>query len=176
MSVSKMLRLALAVATVLLSANGALAHRMLVDALVRKDGKVQVEAFFPDGSPVKNMKVEIFSPDGSLFKEGKTDMEGRFLVTPTGPAGTWRAVVTGMMGHRAETKFEVGTLAGSEEAIHVKPPVRVSKETKGLAHREEIPWFRIIAGLGFIFGLAALIMQLKLQSEWRQKHASAGNR
>lgn len=175
MHVSKMLGLALVVVTVLLSANGGLAHKILVDALVREDGKVQVEAFFPDGSPAKNMKVEIFSPDGSLFKEGKTDMEGRFLVTPIGPAGTWGAVVTGMMGHRAETKFEVGTLAVSKEAIHMKPPMEVSRETKGLAHKKGIPWFRIIAGLGFIFSLAALIMQLKLQSEWRQKHASTGN-
>ncbi len=167
---NRILALILAMAGLIFIARAALAHKILVDCLVKEEGTVQIEAFFPDGSPAKKVKVEVFRSDGSLFIEGKTDTEGRFFLHPGRPLGPWRVVVTGTMGHAAETQFEltgeVKEKEGPEKAAVSKP------EAKRLAHKEATPWFKIIAGLGFIFGLSSFIFILKLRSERKRKNAS----
>jgi hypothetical protein len=164
---------------------------MLGDALVHADGTVLIEAFFPDGSPVKNMKVEVFKPDGSLFIESKTDQKGQVIINPKGPTGMWKAVIIGKMGHRTEVEFEItpDSLGGaegersklgepqvSEEIIPKEVPYK-SHQPKAirLAHKEETPWFQIIAGLAFILALTSLIMQLKSRQERKSGNASARN-
>lgn len=150
----------------------ALAHKILIDAYRQEDGQISVEAFFPDGSPAKNCKVEIFTEDGRIFKKGRTDEEGQFMFKPEGAAGTYKAVVTGTMGHRAEISFEMG-----EPKAPVQEPEAVSEvkpQKIKLSHKEKFPWLEIIAGLGFIFGLSSFILCLKLRSEL--KNASTRNR
>lgn len=150
----------------------ALAHKMLIDALVEEDGTVLVQAFFPDGSPAKNCKVEIFTEEGRLFKEGLTDKEGQFIFRPEGAAGTYKAVATGTMGHKGQVSFEIGKpKAPSEEAEGLG---EVKPQKMRLTHKEKFPWLEIIAGLGFIFGLSSFILCLKLRSEL--KNASTRNR
>ena len=167
---SKILAVVLAMAGLIFIARAALAHKMLVDCLVNEEGTVQIEAFFPDGSPAKKLKVEVFRPDGSLFIEGRTDMEGRFFLRPGEPLGTWRVVATGTTGHRAKAQFEL-TGEIKEKGMPEKDVVP-TPEAKRLAHKEAVPWFKIIAGLGFIFGLSSFILSLKLRSEIKGKHAS----
>jgi len=175
----------------LLRTSQALSHKMLGDALVNADGTVLIEAFFPDGSPVKNMQVEVFKPDGSLFIESKTDQKGQVIINPKGPKGIWKAVIIGKMGHRTEVEFEItpDSLGGAEgekaklgesqasgKLIREEDPCK-SHQPKAtrLAHKEETPWFQIIAGLAFILALTSLIMQLKSRQERKSGNASTRN-
>jgi len=129
-----------------------MAHKMLVDSWLQPDGTVLIEAFFPDGSPAKGTRVEVYRPDGSLYKTLETNSQGQVTLRPIGPQGSWRVVVRGKMGHRAETGF---LFTPSRYKGHPLPQERVS-----LAHPEGIPWVKIIAGLALIFSLASLFMQL----------------
>ena len=170
MGKNRIFAVVLAMAGLIFIARAALAHRMLVDCLVNEERTVQIEVFFPDGSPAKKVKVEVFEPDGSLFIEGKTDMEGRFFLHPHRTPGTWRVVATGAMGHRAKAQFE---LTGEiKEKGRPEKDVVPTPGAKRLAHKEAIPWFEIIAGLGFIFGLSSFILSLKLRSQIKGKNAS----
>jgi nickel transport protein len=149
----------------------AFAHKMLIDALSQEDGTVLIEALFQDGSPAKNCKVEIFAEDGTPLKEGVTDENGRFVFKPEG-AATYKAVVTGTLGHRAEVSF---VIEKSEEVAEKaeRPSENIPPKMK-ISTKEQFPWLEIIAGLGFIFGLSSFILCLKLRSEL--KNAFTRNR
>ncbi|KPJ57661.1 MAG: hypothetical protein AMS15_09830 [Planctomycetes bacterium DG_23] len=156
----------------LFSPTAAFAHKMLIDAFAQEDETILVEALFPDGSPVKNCKVEIFAEDGRLFKEGTTDEDGRFVLKSEGATGTYKAVVTGTLGHRAEVSFAIEKF--EEVAEEAERPSEISPQKMKLSPKEKFPWLEIIAGLGFIFGLSSFILCLKLRSEF--KNASTRNR
>lgn len=147
----------------------AFAHKMLIDTLVNKDGTVLIEAFFPDGSPAKNTKIEVFSPAGSLFTKGTTNESGQFIVTPEEKPGTWKAVAEGKMGHKTSTEFEIGAGVGEKEPVKLAEKEEESRpKRKKLTHKEPIPWYNIISGLGFIFGVSAFIISLKLRAELKK--------
>jgi len=153
----------------------ALAHKMMMDAMVNDDGTVLLEAFFPDGSPAKNTKVEVFLPDGSQFVEGTTNADGQFIFTPEKEAGVWKAVATGKMGHKTSAEFEIVAGVSAEEqteSIKEAKPAR-----KRIAHKEPIPWNQIISGFGFIFGISAFIISLKLRADLKRlKNALSSTR
>ena len=145
------------------------AHKMLMDVLVNKDGTVQIEAFFPDGTLAKNVKIEAFSPDASLFVEGQTNEYGQFIITPVEKSGIWKAVATGKMGHRVSTEFEISAGVSKKEPKELVEKEKESKpKRKKLARKEPIPWYHIISGLGFIFGVSAFIISLKLRAELKR--------
>ncbi|MFW6119088.1 MAG: hypothetical protein ACOC7S_01985 [Planctomycetota bacterium] len=169
----------LAVLAVLVLTPDALAHKMLAVARVREDGTVRLQAVFPDGKPARDVKVEVRRPDGSLFTEGVTDERGELIVEPEGAAGRWSAAFTGSMGHRVETTFGVESAAPERTAPVARgaenredegeaPPQPAPEPSDG----EPVPWTRILAGLGFIFGLAAFLMCLKLRADLR-RHLTA---
>ena len=157
---------------VLFMPKSALAHKMMMDSMVNDDGTVLLEAFFPDGSPAKNTKIEVFSPDGSQFAEGTTNADGQFIFTPKKEAGIWKAVATGKMGHKTSAEFEIVAGVGAfeqTESIKEEPIEKKSKpEGKRIAHKEPIPWNQIISGLGFIFGISAFIITLKLKADLKR--------
>jgi len=167
--------IALALLVPLVLAPDALAHRMLAVARVRDDGTVQLQALFPDGKPARGVKVELRRPDGSLFRETVTSDHGELTIEPDGPPGRWSAVFTGSMGHRVETPFTLeGTrpeadpgvaeeAASGEDGEEIPP--QAGPEPAGA---EPVPWTRILAGLGFTFGLAAFLMCLKLRADLRR--------
>ncbi len=144
----------------LASGPAAFAHRMIAAARVREDGSVLLQAFFPDGTPARRVKVEVRRPDGSLFAELETDAEGKAVVKAEGAPGRWTARFVGSMGHATEAEFQV---AGAKPGA---PPAPAAQED--LVRREPVPWRDILAGLGFIFGLSALLMCLKLRRELRR--------
>ena len=149
-----------------------LAHKMMMDSMVNDDGTVLLEAFFPDGSPARNTKVEVFSPDGSLFTEGTTSEEGQFIFTPEKKAGIWKAVATGQMGHKTSAEFEIVAGASAEEQTESVKEEPIEKESKPvekrIAHKEPIPWNQIISGFGFIFGISAFVISLKLKADLKK--------
>ena len=150
----------------------ALAHKMMMDAMVNDDGTVLLEAFFPDGSPAKNTKVEVFSPDGSQVMEGTTNADGQFIFTPEKKMGVWKAVATGKTGHKTSAEFEMVAVVGSEEQTESIEEELVKGEPKSerkrIAHKEAIPWNQIISGFGFIFGISAFIISLKLKADLKK--------
>jgi hypothetical protein len=126
------------------------------------DGVVLLQAFFPDGGPARGVRVEIRRPDGSLFTSEQTDEEGRLTVRPDGAAGTWTARFIGSTGHAAEASFEVGEVPAAAIGPAAPPPIEGTTPAA-----ESFPWTECLAGLGFIFGLGALLMCLKLRAEVR---------
>jgi len=157
---------------VLLIPKIALAHKMMMDAMVNDDGTVLLEAFFPDGSPAKNTKVEVFSPDGSQVMEGTTNADGQLIFTPEKKTGVWKSVATGKMGHKTSAEFEITAGVSTKkqtEAIKEEPVEKESKPVgKRIVHKEPIPWNQIISGFGFIFGISAFVISLKLKADLKK--------
>lgn len=157
----------------LVSASGAFAHKMMAAATVRENGSVLLQAFFPDGSPARGVRVEVRRPDGSLFRAGETNEEGKMVARAQGPAGRWTAALIASAGHRTETEFtlrETGAEPKEPAASTVPKPAEAPAERPeepDLARRQPVPWFRLLAGLGFVLGLSAFIMCLKLRAEVR---------
>jgi len=176
------------VALALLLAVGqpARAHKMIAASRVYDDGMVLVQAFFPDGKPARGVEVKVSRPDGSVFLSSQTDDQGKLTVSPDGAAGEWTATFTGSMGHKTTCTFlvrqhEASSRAGSlpdppaqgaSPGDAAPPPVaRVTETAKqhgdSLAQAEPFPWANVLAGLGFIFGLSAFILCLKLRAQLR---------
>ncbi|MCX7822875.1 MAG: hypothetical protein N2260_05475 [Syntrophobacterales bacterium] len=85
----------------LLASSTAFPHKIQIFAYVN-GGKIFVESYFADGSPVRGGAVEAYSKDGSKVMEGKTDDKGMFsFPIPKDPLGL-KIVVDAGMGHRAE--------------------------------------------------------------------------
>ncbi|HIE04281.1 MAG TPA: carboxypeptidase regulatory-like domain-containing protein [Candidatus Latescibacteria bacterium] len=118
-------------------------HKLMVD-WIYEEGKVWIDAFFPDGRPARNVKVKVLRPDGSELRSGRTDEEGRFSFDP-GDGRRFKVIVQGSMGHRAKAEVTLG-----EET-------RVSHQ---LPYKVKIPWREVFSGLGYIFGGAGIILYL----------------
>jgi hypothetical protein len=153
----------------------ALAHKMMIDAMINDDGTVLLEAFFPDGAPAKNTNVEVFLPNGSRFVEGTTNTDGQFIFTPEREDGVWKAVATGKMGHKTSAEFEIVASISAEEQTELIREAQPAR--KKIAHKEPIPWNQILSGLGFIFGISAFVISLKLKADLdRLKNALTSTR
>lgn len=90
---------ALALALLLAVSGTALAHDVAVWAEVVK-GRVHVEAYFSDGSPVGDAPVEVSNAEGKILLTGHTNAKGAFDFTP--PAKTALTIsVSAGGGHTA---------------------------------------------------------------------------
>jgi len=93
-------QMGVAVVCILGTASPAAAHKASVFAAVQ--GKViSGEAYFRDGSPLRNAQVTVFDPAGAKLGETKTDAEGKFSFEPRRRCDH-RLVVDGGEGHAAE--------------------------------------------------------------------------
>jgi hypothetical protein len=144
---------------------GAQGQKLLVTAVSEADGALKVLAFFPDGKPAQDAPVAVISEDGHATVEGKTDDQGALKIARL-KAGHYRVEVGDPLGHRAETRVVIAGegLAPASGA----PPATVSGFP--VRFREALPWGNILGGLGFIFGLTAFLMVLRLRREMK-KHA-----
>ena len=141
------------------------AHRMLVDCMV-EDGTVLVDVFFPDGKPARNVKVEVYRSDESLYLSGETDAEGRFGFDP-GNETHFKVAAIGKLGHRAEQEVSLNeAMPGPSEKSEREDEVR---------QHEPIPLREIFAGLGYIFGVAGILMYLKARSDLKKADVSSGD-
>lgn len=146
----------------LLPAGGAQAHKLLVAAVAEADGALKVQAFFPDGAPAREVPVTLSPGDGRAALAGRTDSQGvcRFASLP---AGQYRVEVGDPLGHRAETRVVVGGGAPVQAAPTAK--AAPAAPAAGAPPGEPFPWMNLLAGLGFIFGITAFLMALKLRGE-----------
>jgi nickel transport protein len=98
----------LAVIASVIIATPAAAHKASAFATVQ--GKaISGEAYFRDGSPIRNAQVTVLDPDGGNLGETKTDPAGKFSFEPRRRCDH-RFVVDGGDGHVAQCTVAAGEL------------------------------------------------------------------
>ncbi len=108
------------------------AHRMMMGYRV---DELEITALYDDGTPAAGAKIEVHS-DGSPILEGTTDENGTFAFKP-GKDMEDITVVSSSAGHRAELSLNLARERQAEEA-----PLPA----------------RVLAGLGYLVGIAGLAM------------------
>ncbi len=175
---------------VLSSATAAVAHRVYIYAWVEGD-TVYTESYFGSKRKVKGGLVEVFDPSGRKLLEGRTNDKGEFAFKAPQNTGLRIVVNASMghrseyvlsadelrgieqtpkKGVQAGTKgLESGQVASVDPALlraivedaldsRLKPIMRElarCREEKGPGLTE------VIGGIGYIFGIAGLIMCLR---------------
>lgn len=150
------------------------AHR--VDIFPYWEGdEVKVEAFFPDGSPVKGGKVKVFDEQGRLVAEGLTDEGGLWSFFPEG-RGPFKVVLEASMGHRAEAILEAREGGELPEAMPFTAidPQALKALVREAVRAELLPLLRelerqrarptvrdVVGGIGWILGIVGVWMLLK---------------
>ena len=86
----------------------ALAHDIAVWAEVVK-GRVHVEAYFSDGSPVGDVPVEVSNSDGKILLTGHTNAKGVFDFVPPEKTALTISVSAGE-GHSATARVKAEEL------------------------------------------------------------------
>lgn len=100
--------------TLLLGVSGtALAHDIAVWAEVVK-GRVHVEAYFSDGSPVGDVPVEVANAEGKVLLSGHTNAKGVFDFAPPAKADLTISVSAGD-GHTATAHVKAEDLKDAEK-------------------------------------------------------------
>jgi hypothetical protein len=142
----------------------------MVSAVPEAEGTLMVQVFFPDGTPAQAVPVAVISADGRPVLSSKTNAQGLVKIAPLAP-GAYRVEVGDPLGHRAETRVVLPGATPPQAApsprettpAAVPPPVGATAPLG-----EAFPWGNLLAGLGFIFGVAAFILVLKLRAEVRK--------
>lgn len=123
-------------------AGTASAHRIYVDVTSQE---VEIEAYYGDGTPVRNGDVTVYKPNGDVYLVNKTDNDGRFSFEIANVDAEYLVIEVEQTGHRAEVTL--GTGVGDSA--------------------EELPSYQAaIAGLGYLLGLAGIA---SLYATWRLK-------
>ena len=95
---------AFVVALLLIVSGIALAHDVAVWAEVVK-GRVHVEAYFSDGSPVGDVPVEVSNADGKILLTGHTNAKGVFDFAPPAKVDLTITLSVGD-GHNASARIK----------------------------------------------------------------------
>ncbi|WP_301098202.1 carboxypeptidase regulatory-like domain-containing protein [Otariodibacter sp.] len=143
----KRLRLFILILSVLFSSN-LLAHGLLVFA--QYDGqKIMGKSYYTDMTPAAETYIEAYAEDNpKLLVSGKTDREGFFSLPATGDH-SYKVVIEGMEGHRAETI--ANKVSSSEQSDNL---LLIREDIAKL--RDKIYLRDIIGGIGYIFGIIGL--------------------
>src|SRR5205807_8004813 len=124
---------------------------------------VQVESWFSDGSKPKAAKVAVLRPDGSALAEGATNDQGVFVFR-FDAAEDLRVVVDAGAGHRKEVvlpKEKLGSPPPRERIPPEQAGAPPAPPTPLVDHAPELPITGVLAGVGFVFGLAAFVISLR---------------
>jgi len=138
------------------------AHRVIVRGAVHE---IEIRAYYGGGSadPMAYADVEVYAVrDGQeeLYKTGETDENGMFYFPPEIGVSEYRAVVEAT-GHRGEEWVNLTEGAGITEAEQEE-----ADEEAGL------PLSQMIAGFGYLAGLAGIAMILtarKIRKQYENK-------
>ena len=121
------------------------AHRVHI---VYKISEIEIKSYFGGGTPFQDANVEVYDKEGNLYMEGVTDEEGKFSFPPKVGMKEYKVVVesVNMPGHKAETLINL-----TQEAAGASSGAEVLGT--------EMPLYsRVIAGFGYLFGLAGAAM------------------
>lgn len=103
----------LALALLLTVSGTALAHDVAVWVEFVK-GRVHVEAYFSDGSPVGDVPVEVSGADGTVLLSGHTNAKGVFDFAPPAKVDLTITVSAGV-GHTATAHMKAEDLKDAEK-------------------------------------------------------------
>jgi nickel transport protein len=179
-SVTLPLVLLLSLLTGLVAPGTARAHRLEAEYRLLPSGRVQVESWFDlTGDSPQGATVQVFRTDGELLIEGKLDDKGLFSFQPRG-AEALRVVVSAGAGHRKEliipkAETEAGTdrlptpgaTAGSDATPSDGP---FADRTTRISVKD------VVAGLGFVLGLAAFVLGVRNSRRLAQIKQSSSTR
>jgi len=182
-------RIVLAICALVLVAPCASAHRINVFASVAGD-RIDGECYSSMGDAIRNAPVRFQAPDGSLLGRASTSNEGSFTFTPTVRVDHCIIVETGD-GHRAtctvkaedlpttlsppgpmtdrnDEKPRPATTPSAETQSNLSEVVSkaVAREVKPLHRRidalqQQWRYRDILGGIGYIFGLAGILIYFK---------------
>jgi hypothetical protein len=155
------LRGCLALPVALLLAGNAHAHRLDAQAFL-KDGKVQIEAWFPSSGPAKGAKVEVFQAGAQLLTEGRTNDDGIFVFALQEPQAL-QVVISDGAGHRKELSISREAFGQTSASPLPPAPGEASVKPVALADRDSggLPLKDVLVGLSFLLALAAFVMSLR---------------
>ena len=137
-----------------LSMNVVSAHRLHV---VHKISELEIEAYFAGGSPCRDAEVTVCDNEGNLYMNGVTNEEGKFGFPPKIGIAEYIVVVnaTHMPGHRGEATIKLSQNVA---------------EAGGTGAELQL-YSRIIAGFGYLIGIAGVAMAYM---GWKQKKKYGG--
>jgi nickel transport protein len=122
------------------------AHRLLIDQEI---GEIGIKAYFEGGGPCRDANVKVYDNESNLYVEGVTDDKGTFGFPPKMGVEEYTVTVDAvhMPGHKAKTVINLSQVAAGADT------------GAGSAGGIEMPLYtRIIAGFGYIIGLAGAAM------------------
>lgn len=134
------------------------AHGLRLSLQAEADG-VRGQAFYSDGTPVRRQEVAVFGADaGQPLAVGRTDADGRFRL-PLDAAGSYRVVVQGGHGHRAEASLAwappPAAPAVDAEALAAAVRAELAPLREDLARLEARTRLAdLVGGVGLLFGVA----------------------
>jgi nickel transport protein len=135
----------LAVLLIMLCITPVSAHKAFVGAFLtgNANDEIQIKAWYEGGTPMANAKTTVYTvKDGNneVYVEGDTDDQGFFTFEPEYKV-TQYSVKVEQTGHRAKMDLDLegGVSTGSQDG---EPPL----------------FARIIAGFGYLTGLAGVAM------------------
>ena len=164
----------------------ALAHKVNIFAYVEGDS-VYTESYFNDGRKAVGSRIVVYDKTDTQLLEGVTDEEGLFAFRIP-KMEDLKIVLVASMGHRNEYELSRGELVGEEAKPEGTPPEGggamaevdedrmaqlidqaldrrlapiVAAMTRMQRAQEEPDLGDIIGGIGYIVGLAGLVMYLR---------------
>ncbi len=147
------LRLSIALLALILVGTTAHAHGLRVSVQPEIDA-LRGQALYADGTAARGERVELHELDGAgaPVATAVTDADGRFRL-PASTGRTYRVVVEGDEGHRAEAIAVLAApAAGAEVSAAIRAEIAPLREDLArLEHR--IRMGDVIGGVGFIVGL-----------------------
>jgi hypothetical protein len=148
-------------------------NTLLLSAAIEGKRALRVQVLFPDGHPAQGLEVLAAPTAGGKTVTGRTDGEGMCLLENL-QAGPYRVEVVDSQGRRAETKVVMPGAAAATATTSLPkvaaPAAAPAEEVKAAtaSQAEPFPWAIILASLGFVFGLGAFLMVLKLRADFKR--------
>jgi len=138
------------------TAGQAQAHRLIAEAFVLENQKIQIESWFSTGQAAGGAKVEVFQADGRLLTQGRLDEQGIFVFSYEVPQ-TLNVVISAGPEHRKELAIAEADLASTSAR-----PVPLAERSSGISIKD------VILGISFLLALAAFWLSLKNARKLRQ--------
>ena len=128
------------------------AHRFIIEQEI---GEIGIKAYFEGAGPCQDGNVKVYDNESNLYLEGVTDEKGYFGFPPKSGMEEYTVTVDAvhMPGHKGEIVINLSQAAagaGTDSAGGIEMPL----------------YTRIIAGFGYIIGLAGAAM---VYMSWKLK-------
>lgn len=181
MTKSEILTILLCCVCVLIISPSAFAHKVSIFAYVEGD-TVYTESYFPDGKKVEGGIIEVYDSQDKKLLEGITNDKGQFNFKPT-KREDLRIIINASMGHRSSYILSADELPDNIEAQtqevqdasrkitqvdieQIKSVVEGSIDQKlkpimrklTKLEQKKISFIEVIGGIGYIFGIAGVVL------------------